>query len=147
MKKLDQLRKQLLKLPYLKLKPEEVHVFAEQGTVLSYYARPEDPNTNDHFQLEYTAQIIILNYSGAPEVLIHSVNQWLRQHQPSHKIDAIQFEAEILNNDSVDIRISIQGIKDTYKPQQRNKGTLIVECVNKPADPIISAKLKEINYE
>lgn len=141
MKKIEQLRKQLLKLPFLKLKPEEVSVFVEQGTMLSYYARPDDIRTNDHFQLEYTASIIVMNYTGAPEALLHCVNLWLRENQPSHRNDSVKFQAEILNNDSVDIRITIEGIKDTFKPQINKKGTLIVECKNQYADPILSDKL------
>ena len=125
-------------LKQLRLEPENVSSFTEDGTLRSHYER-KNSGSNSHFRLEYTATLLLINCTKPIEHVMHIVGQWLHDNQPSHDPKAISFEAEILDNNSADLKISIEGITDTYKPSVTADGTLIVGCSNQPADPIIRA--------
>ncbi|MGP5360535.1 phage tail protein [Psychrobacter celer] len=136
MHSLHSLRDTVLK--QLQLEPENVSSFTEDGTLRSHYER-KNSGSNSHFRLEYTATLLLINCTKPIEHVMHIVGQWLHDNQPSHDPKAISFEAEILDNNSADLKISIEGITDTYKPSVTADGTLIVGCSNQPADPIIRA--------
>lgn len=136
MHSLHSLRDTVLK--QLQLEPENVSSFTEDGTLRSHYER-KNSGSNSHFRLEYTATLLLINCTKPIEHVMHIVGQWLHDNQPSHNPKAISFEAEILDNNSADLKISIEGITDTYKPSVTADGTLIVGCSNQPADPIIRA--------
>ncbi|WP_072281629.1 phage tail protein [Rappaport israeli] len=133
---LKQLRDTLLDAG-IGIEPENISAFADKGTVRHYPARAGDPDCNSNFRLEYNATLVIINYARAPEILMHIVGEWYHRVQPGHKADGISYEAEILDHDSVDIRITIDGLIDTYKPNELVDGTLIINCANQAADPII----------
>lgn len=136
MHSLHSLRDTVLK--QLQLEPENVSSFTEDGTLRSHYER-KNSGSNSHFRLEYTATLLLINCTKPIEHVMHIVGQWLHDNQPSHDPKAISFEAEILDNNSADLKISIEGITDTYKPSVTADGTLIVGCSNQPADLIIRA--------
>lgn len=122
-------------LEALQLEPENVSSFTEDGTLRSHYER-KNSGSNSYFRLEYTATLLLINCTKPIEHVMHIVGQWLHDNQPSHDPKAISFEAEILDNNSADLKISIEGITDTYKPSLTAEGTLIIGCSNQPADPI-----------
>lgn len=123
-------------LEQLQLEPENVSSFTEDGTLRSHYER-KGSGGNSHFRLEYTATLLLINCAKPIEHVMHIVSQWLHDNQPSHDPKAISFEAEILDNNSADLKISIEGVTDTYKPSVNVEGTLIVGCSNKAADSIL----------
>lgn len=91
MKKLASLRNHLLSSS-LKIQADDLLTFTEQGSVISYQSE-----ANQHFELRYSANIIITDYSGDAAEIMYMVLQWLKQNQPYHKEDAIQFEVDILS--------------------------------------------------
>lgn len=123
-------------LSQLQIDPENVTSFTDNGTLRSHYER-KNSDANQFFRLEYTATLLIINCVRPVEHVMHVVGQWLHDNQPSHDPLAIKFEAEILDHSSVDLKVSIKGLTDTYKPTVNADGTLIVGCLNAAADPII----------
>lgn len=135
MHSLHNLRKTVI--DQLSLEPENVTSFTDNGTLRSHYER-KDSGDNSFFRLEYTATLLLINCVKPVEQVMYVLGQWLHRNQPGHDPKAISFEAEILDHDSVDLKISIDGIIDTYKPSMTKDGVLIIGCENQAADEIIN---------
>ena len=121
MKKLESLREHLLSSP-LQLQADDLLTFAEQGKVISFQG--ED---NQHFELRYSANIIITDYSGDADQIACLVLQWLKQHQPHHKEDAIEFEADILSQSAVDLSLKID-LSEIIKVRVEEEGIYLKSC-------------------
>ena len=130
MKKLESLREHLLSSP-LQIQADDLLTFAEQGKVISFQG--ED---NQHFELSYWANIIITDYSGNADQIAYLVLQWLKQHQPHHKEDAIEFEADILSQSAVDLSLKIE-LSETIKVRVEEEGVYLKSC----AEPDIAETL------
>lgn len=102
--KLQSLRRHLLKaVPELARNPEQLHTFVNDGKVK--FARGE------HLSHQYSvdAQILITDYSGSLDTVMIPLLQWLNHYQPDLVEDeAIQLEAEILNNHSWDLALTVR---------------------------------------
>ncbi|WP_171014041.1 phage tail protein [Chitinivorax sp. B] len=65
------------------------------------------------FEYRYQVTVGLLDFAGHTDQVMVPVLQWLRQHQPSllqntdTAREAIQFEAEILNHSSYDLKLQI----------------------------------------
>lgn len=123
----------------LGLDPETVATFVKMGKVRSHFEREND-TPNRHFRTEYEGVLIILDYIHPAEHIFWVVANWLHRHHPSISPTAIGFDAEIINSDSVDLKISIAGLAETYKPSVGEDGVTIINCTNFPADPVIRAE-------
>lgn len=104
MNKLDALRKHLLaSVPELKRNPEKLLTFINDGRVVFH--------RGEHLSHEYrvNAQLIITDYSGSLDTMMIPLLQWLSRYQPDLVPDeAINLEAEILNNHSWDLALTVQ---------------------------------------
>lgn len=123
-------------LDELGLDPEMVSAFVTAGTVRSHFERVDD-TPNHHFRTEYDGVLIVLGFARAAEHIFWVVTRWLHAYHPSHRPTAIGFDAEIVNSDSVDLKITIKGLSDTYKASIGIDGTTILHCGNFAADPVI----------
>ena len=131
MKKLDTLRQKLL-TGGLNIQPEDLIVRATSGKVRHHYQHPDQPG-NHNLRLEYTAEVLVLDYSGPPEALCYLAGQWLSAEQPGHAATAISFRADILDNNHVDLLLTVEGLTDTYHVQVEQDGTRLDNC---PAEHI-----------
>ena len=95
-------------IPYLAQNPEALHVVIESGTVLASAAG------SDSFEYEYTATLLIEEFSGDEDQVFVTLVRYLRAHQvewllnPQRMTDALTFEADVLNAGSVDLLIRIK---------------------------------------
>ena len=121
MKKLGSLRSYLLQSA-LALQPDDLLTFAEEGKVISYSGE-----TNQHFQIEYIANIIITGYSGDVDEIAYLLLQWLKQNQPNHKEDAIEFDADILDQSAVDLSLKIE-LSEIIKVRTNEQGAYLKSC-------------------
>ena len=133
MKKLDSLRGYLLSSP-LQLQADDLLTFVERGKVISY--RGED---NQHFELRYSANIIITDYGGDADQIAYLVLQWLARHQPNHKEDAIEFEADILSQSAVDLSLKIE-LSELIKVRVENEGVYLKSCAEPDLAEILLPK-------
>ena len=101
MKKLESLRLHLLNSP-LHLKEDSLLTYAEKGKVISYQGQD-----NSHFELRYSAIIIITDYAGSAEQVAYFALQWLKEHQPNAQEDSLEFEADILSHQAVDLSLKL----------------------------------------
>jgi len=110
--KLAALRAHLLASP-LGLKAEQIVTFAENGKIRSY-----DGVRNENFRVAYQANIILLEYEKGVMELTHVMLKWLHEHQPGLPDDALQFDADILDSEKVDLGFEIPLTEDILVTQE-----------------------------
>lgn len=94
-------------VPELRGNPEKVLVFIDQGRIRSTTA----PGLS--FEYGYTLNLIICDFAGHPDAVAVPLLAWMKTNQPDlmenleKAKDAIQFEADILADDLVDLSITL----------------------------------------
>lgn len=126
MQKLADLRQALL-ASGLNIQPEDLTVRVKSGTVRSHYEHP-DQTTNHNMRLEYSAEVLIAEYHGAPSAACWLVAKWLHNAQPGHKPDALKFEADILDDERADLLITVSGLTDIYHVHDAADGIHLDAC-------------------
>lgn len=127
MLKLNSLRNLLLQcLPQENISPERLKVIGENGRVLCSAARSLS------YQWQYTARVLVLDYSGHPDAIMVPVIAWMQRNQfeqlqnPDLREKAIQFRVEPLTPRTFDIGIELMLTEDAHvshdaPPNQPNR--------------------------
>lgn len=109
MKKPANLRKHLETwVPDLKQNPDKLHLFIERGRIACRYGKSLS------WLYKYTLQLIITDFAESPDVLVVPLLIWISEHQPNlllspETIDqVVNFEAEVLNHEKVDIALTLE---------------------------------------
>ncbi|WP_312400619.1 phage tail protein [Enterobacter chengduensis] len=133
MNKPSSLRSALNSIPYLSANPDALHLFVDEGKVVSTGV----PGLGWEYQ--YTLNMVVTDFSGDQNLLTAVVLQWLTENQP----DALQnpelrerlfrFEVEILKNDLADISIYL-ALTERVLVTVRD-GMATVEAVAEPDGP------------
>ena len=92
--------------PELARDPDRLVVFIDEGSLQATFA----PGLS--FEYAYTLNLIFTDYAGHPDAVMVPLLIWIRQHQSELLENAdnrgkIQFEADLLANDAVDMSIKI----------------------------------------
>lgn len=61
----------------------------------------------DVFEYAYKAEITITEYNGSADNVLWPVYAWLLDHEPNLRDDQFQFEVDLLDNEGVDILITV----------------------------------------
>ncbi|SMC24209.1 P2 phage tail completion protein R (GpR) [Andreprevotia lacus DSM 23236] len=108
MKKPNSLRQRLLlAIPTLARDPDQLLVFIDKGRVIS------TGTPSRSYEYQYTLNLILQNYQGSPDVLMLAIVDWLAINQPElldnseRRADAIQFEADIIDEERADLSIEL----------------------------------------
>ena len=108
MNKPNSLKQHLLAaVPELRGNPDKLLVFIDQGRIRSTTA----PGLS--FEYGYTLNIILTDFAGHPDAVAVPLLAWMKINQPDlmqnleKAKDAIQFEADILAGDLVDLSITL----------------------------------------
>lgn len=94
-------------VPELRHNPDKLLVFIDQGRIRSTTA----PGLS--FEYSYTLNVILTDFPGHPDAVMVPLLAWMKVNQPDlmqnldKAKDAIQFEADILANDLVDLSITL----------------------------------------
>lgn len=102
MNKLALLRDHLLNSP-LRIKAAKLLTFAEQGSI--HYHRHE---TDHSFLIRFKANIIITDFTGDFNSVTFILLQWLNDHQPDMKPDALKFHVDILDQKKSDLSFVVE---------------------------------------
>jgi len=137
MRGLGLLREHLLEK--LKKPAEKLITFVENGTVITV---PGEDNKD--FQINYQGVIYILGIKYDARYICWIVGEWMNAYQPDHTTSDIQFDAEILNHDTVDLEFRID-FKEIVKVTQDENGTTFTSCFDGLED--IPALDVSINYQ
>ncbi|GHD59868.1 phage tail protein [Jeongeupia chitinilytica] len=108
MKKPDSLRAHLIAtMPHLDRDPDKLLMFVDEGRILGTGTGTRS------YEYQYTLNLILTNFGGNPDAVMVAVVDWLATNQPElldnneRRRDAIQFEADILKEDLVDLSIKL----------------------------------------
>lgn len=103
MKKLADLRAHILaNVPELHKNPDKLVTFIEDGQI-EYW---KGANLSHNYTLP--VRVIIINYTGSVDNIVVPILAWLSYREPgADPENAISFEAELLNNDSYDLAITV----------------------------------------
>lgn len=97
----------LASLPALQHDPERLLVFTERGRIRCTAA------ASLSFEYAYDLRIILTSYAGSSDAVFLAILGWARQHQSElltnldNAMQAIQYEAEILDNNTIDLAITL----------------------------------------
>ena len=89
------------------------------------------------FEWRYTANLIVTDFAGDPNVLLLAVLDWARIHQnelldaPSQR-DRITFEVDVLANDKVDLDIKLP-LTERVIVSKDPGGFDVIEVADEPA--------------
>lgn len=131
MNKLTSLSAHILSNPDLLILPADLLTFASGMKILSSAS-----GTNEHFEFKYTGNIIITNYSGQLDQLAYWLLLWLKVNQPDHAEEAVNFDADILNDVTGDISLTIN-LSETIKVEQTVDGILLHHVDEPSIDPVL----------
>lgn len=144
MNKPKTLREHLLThVPELRNDPDRLLTFIENGKVRCTAA------AGLSFEYEYQLQLIITDYAGHPDTVMIPLLDWLRVNQHDtlanydKNKDAIQFDAEIMANDLVDLSITLP-LSERVIVKQQEDGTLDVKH---PQEPQLTEHLPQQQYD
>jgi len=132
MNKLQQLREHLLaNVPELNKSPECLLTFADKGKVVSN-------SLSLCFEYDYTANIIVTDFTGDADKVMVVVLAWYQQHQQDKCFPAnIEFEADILNNKAVDLSLKISLTECVVVAKNANGQ---VESITHPPEPMLDTE-------
>ncbi|MEX0738176.1 MAG: phage tail protein [Pseudohongiella sp.] len=127
MKKLADLRNHILtNVAGLKRNPDKLLTFIEDGNIEFW----EGPNLSHMYSLP--VRLIVTDFSGNVDELILPILSWLKVRQPGHDpTTTISFEAELLNNDSYDISITVN-ISETVLVRSTDAGLDVEHLLPEP---------------
>lgn len=134
MRKLQSLRNAIVAvIPDLARKPENLLVFVEAGSVAAYYS------SNDSHRVDYTANLVVLDFSGDIGVISATICNWLKTEQPELLLnpdrmkDSVTFEAELINHSAMDVSFKV-------KLEER---VVVTDVVDWPEEPSMAGVAPE----
>ncbi|WP_024554318.1 phage tail protein [Franconibacter helveticus 513] len=133
MNKPSSLREALQSIPYLAANPDALHLFVDDGKVVSTGA----PGLS--WEYRYTLNLVVTDYSGDQNLLIAVVLAWLATNQPDdlHNPDLreklFRFQVDVLSNTLADISIHLALTERVLVTQSGDEA--VVQAVPEPEVP------------
>ncbi|WP_433639438.1 phage tail protein [Kluyvera georgiana] len=120
-------------VPVLARNPEMMRIFIDNGKLTSTLA------ASLSFENQYTLNVVVTDFTGDIELLLVPIQAWLRIHQADimttdeGRKKGFTYFADINDNDSADISISLMLTERTIVREDGNK--LHIETVPEPQPP------------
>lgn len=120
-------------VPDLARNPEMMRIFIDNGKLASTLA------ASLSFENQYTLNVVVTDFTGDIELLLVPIQAWLRIHQADimttdeGRKKGFTYFADINDNDSVDISISLMLTERTIVREDGDK--LHIETVPEPQPP------------
>lgn len=129
MNKLQDLRAQLLNfVDGLHDSPDTLLTFADKGKIVCN-------SLTLSFEYQYTANVILTDFSGDSDKVMLVLLAWYQQHQQDKCFPTnFEFEADILANDKVDLSIKLE-LTERVIVSKNNMGQ--IESITHPAEPML----------
>lgn len=93
--------------PELRDAPDKLTIFVENGNIVA------SATASLSYEYRYTLKLIVLDYASAPDAIIVPLLAWLKVNQidifdnTANRQRAIRFNAELLNQETVDLSIEV----------------------------------------
>lgn len=130
----DSLRQAIvLSVPDLARDPDRLLMWIDKGRLRSHQT------FTFGFEYRYTLNITVLDFAASPSIIMIAVIAWLRIHQPELlgvNKDAFEFEADILDNQAVDLALKLE-LSESVSVVKREDGGFDLQHLAEP-DPLFS---------
>lgn len=120
--------------PYLARDPDKLHVFLDSGRIVAYGA------ASLSYEYHYTLNVIVQGYPHHADQIFLPLLAYLRTQQPElfenrdKAQNLIRFEAEMLNQQTVDLSIEVD-LTERVVVSTSEGNKLIAEHVGEPEHP------------
>ncbi|HEL3831916.1 TPA: phage tail protein [Stenotrophomonas maltophilia] len=131
MKKPQLLRQHLVAaMPSLAADPERLLVFVDDGGLVASFT------AGLSFQYTYTLELVLRDFTGAPEAVMVPLLQWLTRHQPEllanpANRDKLTFVVDVLSDTLVDLAIKLP-LTERVRVVQDDAGAFQLEYLPEP---------------
>lgn len=91
--------------PDLGRDPDKLVMWVEQGSIRS------NSTPALGFAYRYRLNIMLVEFAGAPSIIMLAVTNWLRENQPERVVpgqEAFAFEVDMIDSKTVDLQLQIQ---------------------------------------
>lgn len=117
-------------VPALASDPERLLVFVDDGGLVASFA------AGLSFQYRYTLELVLRDFSGAPEAVMVPLLQWLTRHQPDllanpENREKLTFEVDVLSDTLVDLAIRLP-LTERVRVAQDDAGTFQLQYLPEP---------------
>ncbi|RQT09822.1 phage tail protein [Burkholderia contaminans] len=109
MKKSDSLRAAITAaVPGLPENPDRLLMFVEGGHIAA------SPGQTASFEYRYFARLVMLEFGGSTDAVMGAIVLWAQANQPDlfqnrdNEAHGIEFEADVLNNNAVDLSVRVK---------------------------------------
>ena len=126
MNKPASLRNHLLEsVAHLKRNPESLLIYIEAGKLSTRLP------LNLNFNYNYNLQVIVTDFAEHPNAIFVPLLAWLKVNQIDLKEDDIQFEADIISHDKIDLEIKFP-LNECVIVTQDDQGRFSTEHLSEP---------------
>lgn len=117
-------------VPALASDPERLLVFVDDGGLVASFA------AGLSFQYRYTLELVLRDFSGAPEAVMVPLLQWLTRHQPDllanpENRQKLTFEVDVLSDTLVDLAIRLP-LTERVRVAQDDTGAFQLQYLPEP---------------
>lgn len=129
---------------FLSENPDRLHVFVDQGNILSTASR-----SLSH-EYRFTLTIVVTDYAGPTDALMLPLLAWIRINQPEllankeRRENAISFDVELLNHNTADVEIKLPLTERVIVRKAPDGAGMIAVHEDEPADPDMPIDAQEI---
>lgn len=116
--------------PWFKTNPDALEVYVTRGKVIA----TGTPSMS--FMYQYELNVLAMDFPGDLDRLTIPILSWARQHQPDllfnpeRRRDGIDFDADILNDDTIDVLYVIKATERVIVAME--DGELVIEHLAEP---------------
>lgn len=114
--------------PDLARDPAKLLMWVDQGSIVAC----STPTLG--FAYRYRLNVILIEFSGQPSVVILAVTNWLRQHQPDLLTpgkEAFSIEVDLIDSKTVDLQLQIQ-LDENVLATRREDGGFDLQHLDEP---------------
>ncbi len=115
----------LASVAHLQRNPESLLIYIEAGKLSTRLA------LNLNFNYSYNLQVIVTDFAEHPNAIIVPLLAWLKVNQIDLKEDDIQFEADIISHDKIDLEIKFP-LNECVLVSQDDQGRFSTEHLSEP---------------
>lgn len=91
--------------PVLARNPDQLKMWVEKGKIVCRNG------SSLAFEYRYTASVVILNWTGHPDVLMLAINRWALTQQPdllaAGRAESYSFDADVIDSQTIDLAFEI----------------------------------------
>lgn len=120
-------------VPELARDPDRLLMWIDKGRVRSHQT------ASFGFEYRYTLNLTVLDFATSPSAIMIAVIAWVRINQPdllAVKLDTLEFEADILDNGSIDLGLKLE-LTESVSVEQREDGGFDLQHLAE-ADPLFA---------